>query len=254
MSDLMVNPDDPTTLTDVDTSEGGEPDGTPSNEPVLNLDEYADFRIPVKVNGEEVLVPLQEAISGYSRTQDYTQKTQALASEREAVAQAAALQAALEEDPAATLAVLQAIYGSDTPSPEGEPDTELEPWERDLQDIKARFTQMDEAAAMAAMEQELLVIQQADGTDPNELLKFAAEKQIPNLEIAHLAYLGTLTQEQRAANLAKIPRPERSTTKDQDGFIAPGSGSSAAGSQPATTPPRDAREAALRAMSELGMV
>ena len=128
MSDLTVHPDDPTTLDDVDTSEGGDTDGTPSNEPVLNLDEYADFRIPVKVNGEEVLVPLTEAISGYSRTQDYTQKTQALAAEREAVAQAAALQAALDEDPTATLAVLQAIYATDTSTTVDEPAAELEPW------------------------------------------------------------------------------------------------------------------------------
>ena len=252
MSDLMVDPEDPAIA---DTSQGGDPDGTPSTEPVLNLDEYADFRIPVKVNGEEVLVPLKEAISGYSRTQDYTQKTQALAAEREAVAQAAALQAALEADPTATLAVLGAIYGSDTSGDPAESDTELEPWERDLQDMKQRFSQMDEAAAMAAMEQELLAIQQADGTDPNELLSFAADRQIPNLEIAHLAYLGTLTQEQRAANLAKVQSAEaRETTKAQHAFIAPGSGSSAAGNQPTTTPPRNAREAALRAMTDLGMV
>jgi hypothetical protein len=251
MSDLTVDPEFPA---DADTFEGGDTDGTPSNEPVLNLDEYADFRIPVKVNGEEVLVPLKEAVSGYSRTQDYTQKTQALAAEREAVAQAAALQAALEADPTATLAVLGAIYGSDTSGEPGEVDAELEPWERDLNDIKQRFTQMDEAAAMAAMEQELLAIQQADGTDPNELLSFAADRQIPSLEIAHLAYLGTLTQEQRAANLAKVQAAQqRTTTKAEDAFVAPGSGSSVAGNQPNTTPPRSAREAALRAATELGV-
>jgi len=38
----------------------------------------------VKINGEEVTVPLDELLNGYSRTQDYTRKTQALAEERKA--------------------------------------------------------------------------------------------------------------------------------------------------------------------------
>ena len=38
----------------------------------------------VKINGEEVTVPLDELLNGYSRTQDYTRKTQALSEERKA--------------------------------------------------------------------------------------------------------------------------------------------------------------------------
>lgn len=38
----------------------------------------------IKVDGEEVQVTLQELLSGYSRTQDYTRKTQKLAEERRA--------------------------------------------------------------------------------------------------------------------------------------------------------------------------
>jgi hypothetical protein len=41
--------------------------------------------VTVKVNGETMQVPLEEAIKGYSRTSDYYQKTQALAEERKAV-------------------------------------------------------------------------------------------------------------------------------------------------------------------------
>lgn len=40
--------------------------------------------VTVKVNGEDVQVPLDEALKGYSRTQDYYRKTQELASERKA--------------------------------------------------------------------------------------------------------------------------------------------------------------------------
>lgn len=251
MSDLTVDPALPTS---VDTDPGGDDPGTPSEEHVLDLNEFADFRIPVKVNGEETLVPIAEAISGYSRTQDYTQKTQALAAEREQIAQAAALQAALEEDPAATLAVLQAIYGQDAAPDGAADDPELEPWERDLAEVKQRFADMDTQAAMQAMEQELLAIQQADGTDPNELLKFATEQNIPRVDWAHAVYVSTLTPEQRAANMAKVAEIQRTTTKAEDSFIAPGGGASASGTQPHVDPPRDPREAAMRAMAELGMV
>lgn len=41
----------------------------------------------VKINGEEVQVPLEEALKGYSRTQDYIRKTQELANERKAFAE-----------------------------------------------------------------------------------------------------------------------------------------------------------------------
>lgn len=50
-------------------------------------DEPSDSSLPqtvtVKVDGEEVEVPLEEALAGYSRTQDYTRKTMALAEERQ---------------------------------------------------------------------------------------------------------------------------------------------------------------------------
>jgi hypothetical protein len=44
----------------------------------------ADPTYTVKVDGEEIEVPLKEALAGYSRTQDYTRKTQKLAEERKA--------------------------------------------------------------------------------------------------------------------------------------------------------------------------
>lgn len=50
------------------------PEGTP-NEPVHT----------VKVNGEEIAVPLSELLKGYSRTEDYKAKTMAVADERRAL-------------------------------------------------------------------------------------------------------------------------------------------------------------------------
>ena len=47
---------------------------------MLPVDEYGDKYVAVQVNGEEVRVPLKEALSGYQRQADYTRKTRNSAS------------------------------------------------------------------------------------------------------------------------------------------------------------------------------
>lgn len=75
--------------------------------PVLSIDEYSSYRVPVKLDGEELQVPLSEAIAGYQRQADYTRKTQELSQQREQVQFATALQAALDSDPASTLELFE---------------------------------------------------------------------------------------------------------------------------------------------------
>ena len=53
--------------------------------PILELDEYADYRVPIKLDGEELQIPLSEAIAGYQRQADYTRKTQELSQQREEI-------------------------------------------------------------------------------------------------------------------------------------------------------------------------
>lgn len=50
----------------------------------LDLDDYGELTIPVKVNGEETRISLAEAAKGYQLHADYTRKSQALAEERKA--------------------------------------------------------------------------------------------------------------------------------------------------------------------------
>ena len=73
--------------------------GDTTDEPVEDLH-------TVTVNGETVQVPLSEALAGYQRQSDYTRKTQELS-------RAQALQAALENNPQATLRLLQETYGAE---------------------------------------------------------------------------------------------------------------------------------------------
>jgi hypothetical protein len=72
----------------------------------LDTDEHADRYVRVKIDGQDHEVPLREALSGYSRTADYTRKTQELAAQRQQAEYALTLQRALETEPEETLRLL----------------------------------------------------------------------------------------------------------------------------------------------------
>ena len=94
------------------TNETGEaPVGEPRE--YFAWDEHADKPVRLTVDGEEIEVPLAEALNGYQRQADYTRKTQELSQQRQQVQFAAALQEALDKDPAATVELLQKHYGID---------------------------------------------------------------------------------------------------------------------------------------------
>lgn len=94
-------------------------DGPAADQPVeapprtyLDIDDdVAQRYVRVKVDGEDVEVPLNEALSGYSRTADYTRKTQELAAQRQQAEYALAVQRAIEAQPEEALRLLARQYG-----------------------------------------------------------------------------------------------------------------------------------------------
>lgn len=89
-------------------SEATEPVGEPT-EPqydYLDIDSANDKYVKVTVDGEELNVPLSEALQGYSRQADYTRKTQETARMRQEAEQALAVQQALQANPGLTMQVL----------------------------------------------------------------------------------------------------------------------------------------------------
>jgi len=94
--------------------DGEDTDQQPPEEPqrsYLDIDSSGDSYVRVKVDGEELEVPLREALSGYSRTADYTRKTQELAQQRQGVDYALAVQRALQAQPEETIRLLARQYG-----------------------------------------------------------------------------------------------------------------------------------------------
>jgi hypothetical protein len=77
----------------------------------LDLDQYGNHVARVKVDGEELEVPIKEALQGYSRTADYTRKTQELAQQRQAAEYALTVERALRAQPEETLRLLAKQYG-----------------------------------------------------------------------------------------------------------------------------------------------
>jgi len=63
---------------------------------LFDITNFTDKGIKVQVDGQEVVIPLKEAIAGYQRQADYTRKTQELSEQRKQVQFAATLAEALE--------------------------------------------------------------------------------------------------------------------------------------------------------------
>lgn len=147
----------------------GDPSGAPagdgyteqseSQEPprsYLDLDDdLANRYVRVKVDGVDEEVPLREALSGYSRTADYTRKTQELAQQRQEADYALAVQRALQAEPAETLRLLSRQYGinfdqppppaaTEARSPYEDDDVYISPVEKRLAQIELQNRQINE--------------------------------------------------------------------------------------------------------------
>jgi hypothetical protein len=149
-----VNPTDSGQVTGSEIATGG------TEVPVFNVDEYKDYLVPVKLDGEELTVPLAEAISGYQRQADYTRKTQELASQREQFQFATALQSALESDPEGTINLLQRHYGGSVQQAmEPEVPEFADPLEQQVWEINQKVQQIEDFKAQQEIEREVSRLQ-----------------------------------------------------------------------------------------------
>ena len=136
---------------------------TPEQEQELfDYTEIADKVIKLQVDGEEVVVPVKEALAGYQRQADYTRKTQELSEQRKQVQYASALQEALQSDPAATLQLLQQQYGVATQPQE---DEWLDPAEQQLRQLEQRIAAFEQSKAMDELTRTIDTLQSKYGED-----------------------------------------------------------------------------------------
>jgi hypothetical protein len=132
-------------------------------------DDVANRYVRVKVDGEDVEVPLQEALSGYSRTADYTRKTQELAQQRQAADYALTVERALRAQPAETLRLLAQQYGVELGSQQQGPATAPDPFD-DLEDENPYLDPTERRLAQVERQNQALQ-QQWEQRQANEQLR-----------------------------------------------------------------------------------
>jgi len=223
---------------------------------LLPVDEFGDKYVSVQVNGEEVKVPLKEALSGYQRQADYTRKTQELSEQRRQFQFGAALQEALQNNPKETLDLLSKHYGmAEQTSPEEE--LLLDPVEKQYKQLEQRVQAFEQQKAMDELERTVESLQNRYGSDfdANEVVAKALALGSTDLEAVYkqIAFDKVYEDAQAIRQLRekKAQETEQITNaKRQASVVGTTTSSSSAdvSAKPITTL-RDAFEAAKRQMS-----
>lgn len=223
---------------------------------LLPVDEYGDKYVPVTINGEEVNVPLKEALSGYQRQADYTRKTQELSEQRRQVQFGAALQEALQNDPQGTLSLLSQHYGVGQ-QPSEEEELYMDPVEKQYRQLEGRVQAFEQEKARAELERTIQSLQTRYGSDfdANEVVSRALAIGSSDLEAVYKqtafdkVYEDALTVRQLREKRAN----EQKQITDSKRQASVASTTSSAGSADVSAQPikslRDAFEAAKRQLS-----
>ena len=220
---------------------------------LLPVDEFGDKYVTVTVSGEDVRVPLKEALSGYQRQADYTRKTQELSEQRRQVQFGAALQEALQNDPQGTLTLLSQHYGVQQ-APSEEEDLYQDPVEKQYKQLEQRIQAFEKAKAMDELEKTVQNLQSKYGEDfdANEVISKALVLGSADLEAVYKTIAFDKVYEDaravRAIREKKAQEAEQATqAKRQAAVVSGGSSSSSADvSAKPITSLRDAFEAAKR--------
>ena len=149
-------------------------------------DEYADKAVKLNVAGEEIDVPLKEALAGYQRQADYTRKTQELSEQRKQVQFGSALQEALQNDPKSTLELLKQHYGLEEQQ-SSEDELLLDPVEKQYRQLESRMKAFEQQKALNDLEKtvESLSRKYGDAFDADEVIAKALATGNSNLEAVY---------------------------------------------------------------------
>ena len=150
-------------------------------------DEYADRPVKLNVAGEEIDVPLKEALAGYQRQADYTRKTQELSEQRKQVQFGTALQEALQNNPGDTLELLKQHYGLNEQQSSDEDEMYMDPQEKQYRQLETRMKAFEQEKAMRDLEKtvESLSRKYGDAFDADEVIAKALATGNSNLEAVY---------------------------------------------------------------------
>jgi hypothetical protein len=244
-----------------ESGQGAEPEVTPEPS-YLPTDDYASHLVRVKVDGEEVEVPLAEAISGYSRQADYTRKAQAVAQQRQEAEYALTVLQALDQDFDGTIDLLRRQYEQQAPQVQEEwPE---DPYERArmeiLGEVQQQLAPITQDYARRQLQETLGTLQNRYGSDfepqavVNEALR-RGHRDPSQLEQVYkeMAFDRIFARQRAEADLTAQQAAEvaqREAAKSQIVSHSPQAASTAAAP---TSTPQSVRESFLLAKQQLGM-
>jgi hypothetical protein len=223
----------------------------------FSWDEYAEYRVKLPVDGEEIEVPLKEALAGYQRQADYTRKTQDLAEQRKSVQFASAIQQALDNDPVNTIELLKSHYGV-SQTDQSEEDLYADPQELALRKLDQRLAAFEEQQMVDKLESELSVLQAryGDDFDANEVVASALASGATNLESVYktIAFdrMNAKLQAQQAS-VANKRAVESQVTEAKRQASVVSSGGSASSADSSSGPVTNLRDAFDLAKRQLGI-
>ena len=217
-------------------------------------DEHADKSVKLNVAGEEVDVPLKEALAGYQRQADYTRKTQELSEQRKQVQFGTALQEALQNNPGDTLELLKQHYGLNEQQTSDEDELYMDPVEKQYRQLETRMKAFEQEKAVRDLEKtvESLSRKYGDAFDADEVVAKALATGNSNLEAVYKQtafdriFEQSLTTSQLKAKKAEEEKAIVQSKRDA-GVVSKGASSKSAdvSSKPVTTL-REAFELAKR--------
>ena len=153
----------------------------------VNVDELGDKYVKVKIDGQDLDVPVKEALSGYQRQSDYTRKTQELEAQRESLQYAATLAEALQADPKGTLDLLSRHFGAEPTANQVNEELEfMDPMERQIYELNQKVQSFENAQAQQELEREIGRLgSKYQDFNPSEVITHALRTGVTDLEAAY---------------------------------------------------------------------
>ena len=219
---------------------------------LFDFTQYNDKVVKLQVDGEEVQVPLQEALAGYQRQADYTRKTQELSEQKKQVQYASALQEALQNDPAATLQLLQQQYGLNVQPEEEE---WMDPAEKQFRSLEQRIAAFESEKALDELQRTIDKLQSKYGEDfnPDEVVAKALATGSTDLEAIFKQVTFDKVYSKASESSKKLADEQARVQAKRSATIVSTGSSSKGGSTTTTTQPKTVFEAFEQAKKGLGL-
>jgi len=221
---------------------------------LLDVADLGEKFVKVQVDGEEVVVPVAEALAGYQRQADYTRKTQEISEQRKQLQFAATLQDALQKDPESTLRLLNQQFGKSQPTAKPEEEEYLTEEEKQVRVLSQRLNALEQERAMDALVKTIDTLQEKYGDEFNadEVVFRANQLGTTDLEAVFKALAFDKVYADKSKANQKLAEEQARLDAKRQAAVVSGGTSAKSGSAPKSAPPKTVYEAYELAKRQIG--